>query len=251
LALAQATLGDRELEIDDLPRRFDAVMARPDQLPGLAAWQAFDVPRRLAAAEGAPELRQLLAELPELYARRGTPWGVRRFCEIYAGVRPTLLEHFRARGIWMIDGTAALGLDTALPGATAGGIVVDVSNVGSSGTEDADAWGSMLFEETAHRFTAIAPAATVDEEGRRALERALDAEKPAHTQYHLCLAEPRLRVGMQANLGLDAIVAGPAEGLRLDERGRLDLDARSAEEPEENPGAVGSRGSLGVDTTVG
>jgi phage tail-like protein len=250
LALCQATLGDRELEIEGLHRRFDPLTAPVEDLPRLAGWQAFDVPRGLADADRSRALRDLIAELPELYARRGTPWGVVRFAEIYTGVRPALLEHFRERRLWMLDGSSALGFQTALAGTAAGGIVVDRSQIGTSGPEDADSWGSMLFEETAHRFTAVVMGAEVDEDRVRRLERVLDAEKPAHTAYHLCIAEPRLRVGLQARLGLDSVVAGGPERLALDERGRLDIDARPFDESEGTPGAVGRRGRLGVETVL-
>jgi hypothetical protein len=38
----------------------------------------------------------------------------------------------------------------------------------------------------------------------------IEREKPAHTTYHLCVIEPRMRVGAQARLGIDTIVSqGP------------------------------------------
>jgi len=42
------------------------------------------------------------------------------------------------------------------------------------------------------------------------LRAVLDREKPAHTTYELCVIEPALRVGAQARVGIDAIVAGGA-----------------------------------------
>jgi hypothetical protein len=150
----------------------------------------------------------------------------------------------------MLDGQSPLGFQTALVASTAGGMVLDRSQIGSSGPEDPDAWGGMLFEETAHRFTAVVNASEADEERVRRLERVLDAEKPAHTAYHLCVAEPRLRVGLQAHVGLDSVVAGDPDGLSLDERGRLDFDARPSGEAEDAPGAVGRHGRLGVETVL-
>ena len=50
---------------------------------------------------------------------------------------------------------------------------------------------------------------------RAALREVIDAEKPAHTDYHLCFVEPRLRVGFQARLGIDAIVGNGPAPLRL------------------------------------
>ena len=251
LALVQGVFDDREAAADEVARHVDPVTAPPERLPRLATWQALDVPKRLLAIEEADGLRDLLAELPRLYERRGTPLGVVRAAEMHTGVRPALFEHFRSRGIWMLGGPAALGVDTMLPGTKPGGITVGSDVVGASGPEDDDAWGAVLFEETAHRFTAVVPAAALNDDGRAQLERVLDAEKPAHTAYHLCLTEPRLRVGMQAVVGLDTIVAGPDEALALGDRGRLGLDARTTAEPEDGPGAVGRRGRLGVDTLLG
>ena len=47
--------------------------------------------------------------------------------------------------------------------------------------------------------------------------RVLDREKPAHTVYHICSFEPRMRVGFQCRIGIDAIVAGPAPAPHLGE----------------------------------
>jgi hypothetical protein len=49
---------------------------------------------------------------------------------------------------------------------------------------------------------------------------------------------------------LDAIVAGDRDSISLDELGRLGLDARTTGEPDDEPGAVGRRGRLGVDTLL-
>ncbi len=43
----------------------------------------------------------------------------------------------------------------------------------------------------------------------------LDAEKPAHTLYELCIVEPRFRVGFQARVGIDTVVGGPPRSLTL------------------------------------
>jgi hypothetical protein len=57
-------------------------------------------------------------------------------------------------------------------------------------------------------------------------------------------------VGLQAHVGLDSVVAGDPDGLSLDERGRLDFDARPSGEAEDAPGAVGRHGRLGVETVL-
>jgi len=76
----------------------------------------------------------------------------------------------------------------------------------------------------------------------------LEQEKPAHTQYHLCVLEPRMRVGFQARVGIDAIVGGAPPSLRLGETSTLCADASFA-----GPAAarVGAGIRLGVSTWVG
>ena len=100
----------------------------------------------------------------------------------------------------------------------ASGFDVGSAVVGASGPQTPDDFGQGLFSETAHLFTVLVPPAC-DCGSRRhlRLQAAIDAEKPAHTDYHLCFLKPRMRVGFQARLGIDAIVAsGPPPG-RLNE----------------------------------
>jgi hypothetical protein len=84
-----------------------------------------------------------------------------------------------------------------------------------------------LFEPWAHRFVVTAAPAAGGEHRLAALRGVLEREKPAHTDYALCLTRPAMRVGFQARLGIDTVVAvGPAPG-RLDDA-RLGHDSRLA-----------------------
>ncbi|MFF0739579.1 phage tail protein [Streptomyces sp. NPDC004111] len=207
LALAQSVIGEREQEITRFPRRFDPVTAPAHLLPVLAHWLALDLPPDLPAT---PSLRELLSEVPESYRRRGTPGGIARALEIHTGARPLLLlEEFRTRGVWQLDGPSRLGTDTVLapPGRSAD-----------------------PFEATAHRFTAVLPGWALDPAARRRAAAVLEAEKPAHTAVHPCFVEPRFRVGIQARLGVDAIVAGPPAAHVLE------LAPGPAPEPDTSPG---------------
>lgn len=77
-------------------------------------------------------------------------------------------------------------------------------------------YGAPLADDYAHLFTVIVPAAQVPLAAQRqALRDLIDAEKPAHTDFQLCLVEPRMRVGVQARVGIDSIVAGPGPAMRL------------------------------------
>ena len=58
-----------------------------------------------------------------------------------------------------------------------------------------------------NKFTVFVPACFgAEEQKKRTLLNLLEAEKPAHTQYHVEYVEPRMRIGFQAMIGLDSVV---------------------------------------------
>jgi phage tail-like protein len=250
LDLARSEIDDLDRAVAGLPALFDPATAPAALLDWLPSWLAFEVPARYADDSRRAELRQLLLGLAALYRRRGTPRGVADFVEIYTGVRPTLFEEYRARPLWVLDETA-LGFGSGLYDRDLDGILVGDSVVGETGPEDPVDFGAALFASTAHRFSVVVPpAARFDDDMRALVMRVLETEKPAHTAFHLCLTEPRMRVGMQARVGLDSVLAAEPEGKALDDDAILGFDTRLAA-PTERVGAVGSHAQLGIDTVVG
>jgi hypothetical protein len=138
-------------------------------------------------------------------------------------------------------GLARSSLDEAIVDETA----LDATTLGATGGP-----GHALFEETAHRFAALVPRAVVPTpETQAAFRRAVDENKPAHTYAHTCFIDPKLRVGMQARIGIDAIVAG-IESVTLD-RDALGRGARIALDPADAAGAIARRARIGIDTRLG
>lgn len=252
LALLQSELGDLETGLGMLARRFDPASAELADLPWLAGWLGCTLPPGLPAEEQ----RELLARLLAVYHRRGTRLGVAEWVEIYTGVRPLILEDYRERHLWILGQVSSLGFDTGLapalpqgmvvpdserdptcvrPAGTSGpeevstqveaapwsepaGLVVGSVVVGQSGPLPADRWGEPLFSESAHRFTVLVPGMYMPSvEARRWLAQVIEAEKPAHTDYRLCFIEAEMRVGFQARIGIDTILAGPPEPASLGE----------------------------------
>jgi phage tail-like protein len=251
LAVARAQLGDLEGEIGLLARRFRTATASPVELERLARWLAFPLPDLVAAARDPERVRQLLEEAPELDESRGTLHGLRRAVEIYTGAHADILEDFRTRGLWQL-GDAALGFETQLAPTATDGTVVGATAVGSTGPESAETWGSALFAATAHRFSVLVPAAQAPTpDDQRRIRDTIERDKPAHASYHLCFTAPKLRVGFQARLGLDAIVGVPSDAFQLDGAMRLGLETRTAEDGEPHAAAAGRKGQLGVDALVG
>jgi phage tail-like protein len=231
LALMKSEQSGIDEAIDDMPRVADPAFARASTLPWLAEWVAFELP----SAAGAGERRTLIANAIGLHERRGTPASIRALVELYTGIRPSIVEGFDERALWILGESSRLGFDTALPAANPDGFIVPDSSVvdgdppaccppvigqaivGESGPLARADFGEPLFSDTAHRFDVIVPAhrardaALVD-----AIRRVIEREKPAHTQYCLCTIPSETSVGFQARIGIDMIVGGPLPPLRLD-----------------------------------
>ena len=252
LELGRSELGGLEEAIGGLPRLDDPDIAPADALAWLASWLAFPLPPAMVGGADPSGLRSLLERLHDIDERRGTPAGLRDLVEIYSGARPVIVESLHSQQAWILDRTTVLDFETVLAANAVDGIVVGDDEVGFARPRPAEAWAADLFADSAHRFTVVVPAASTPTEASRALARSvIEAEKPAHTAFHLCFVEPRLRIGVQARLGIDAIVAGDGPLLELDGGDSvLNTGARLAGPPP-GPAAAGRRDRLGVDTRVG
>ncbi len=142
--------------------------------------------RRIDRAEATedPVLRQALAALGLPYPARGAGRLARQalfFDYVAAAARPTaarIVEHFTARG--------GRGVAAGLPSAEAAAL------------EDS-------AEAQAHRFTVLVPDGLQAEEAAM-VERIVELEKPAHTDFALRRYIDAMRVG-EARVGFDSIVA--------------------------------------------
>jgi hypothetical protein len=92
-----------------------------------------------------------------------------------------------------------------------GAVVGTSATLGQSHLTRGEDFGAVLFEDVAHRFCVRVYCAELTRPGAfEDAQAVIEREKPAHTTYHLCVIEPRMRVGVQATVGIDAIVAqGP------------------------------------------
>ncbi len=212
LSLHESVLGGLEGSISDLPRLFDPFAAPagdyPSWLSWLAGWLTFDLSERWTEGQA----REYLSQAFELYGKRGTVEGLRRYLKLYAGVEARIEEPVLGATLWSLGETSTLGFTTMLaPGHAQGAVVGTSATLDQSHLTRGDDFGAALFADVAHRFCVHIYCAELTRPG--ALEEAravLEREKPAHTAYHLCVIEPRMRVGAQARVGIDAIVAqGP------------------------------------------
>jgi phage tail-like protein len=212
LSLSQSVLGDLEDKIADLPLLFDPAAApagrSPSWLSWLAGWLAFDLNEYWKDGQ----TRRYLAEAFALYGKRGTIEGLRRYLKIYAGVEARIVEPARETSLWSLGEVSSLGFTTMLaPGELQGAVLDSSATLDGSHLTQIDELGGALFDDLAHRFYVQIYCAELTRPGALDDARAvIEREKPAHTDYHLCVIQPRMRVGAQARVGIDTIVAkGP------------------------------------------
>ncbi|MFN8564820.1 MAG: phage tail protein [Anaerolineae bacterium] len=266
LSIIQTEWDALERNIRDSRRFFD-----PEAVPGgaaleyLASW--FALP--LEGEWTDEQKRRMLVGARRVYGRRGTLKGLQAWLQIYLanlsevspedqetlGV-PALLESYRARSLPLTEqhdqapddgdaseaaqrlGDAPLWSDQAANRFQLGvNSRADEAQIVSIGDPQID-----MLSRYAHRFTVYVPAAWVRTAAdERMLRRAIDAEKPAYTQYDLHLVEARFRIGVQATLDVDAVV------------GALPTPQPLRDEPEQEtnlPPSQAAGGRLGYDTVL-
>jgi phage tail-like protein len=242
LSLLETFFGGTEKEIESLARLFDPEVVPAQFLSWLAGWLAVELDEEWDDAKK----RRAIANAFEMYNRRGTARGLRETLRFVLGIDATIEEPILHAEWWALPGRSAscecresakeggepwvagensvLGVTTMLASAHPQGAVV-----GSTATLDQShlisnaELGLPLFADVAHRFTVqvfrgqLQCAETVNR-----IHDLIRREKPAHTAYHLCIVEPRMRVGYQARVGIDAVVGGAPVPTGLgDERGAV------------------------------
>jgi phage tail-like protein len=223
LSLFESFFDEPEAAIAALPLLFDPKAAQASLLPWLQTWLALDLPEDL------PEeaRRKAIAGGFQSYALRGTPQGLEQAVQAATGVKIMIEEPILHAGWWRLPGpstscaagqppwtdgeNSVLGFTTGLASAAPQGAVAGVTAVLDQSHIISDQQlGAPLFESVANQFAVLVYRSDVECVTKLAqLQAAIEAEKPAHTAYHLCVIQPRMRVGFQARLGVDTVVSGP------------------------------------------
>ncbi len=216
LALFESQYADVELSMAHMAQLFDQATVSEQWLDWLAGWLAVPLD------EGWPEgkKRQAISRGFESHSRRGTARGLKEMLQFEFGIQSAVEEPLIHSEWWALSGadddqtswqeTSLLGLTTMLTAGPPEGAVLGATAALDQSRIITDAeFGAPLFDERAHRFTILLyrPAAT-DPRLVEAVRAAVDREKPAHTAYTVCTVEPSMRVGYQAILGVDTVVAG-------------------------------------------
>lgn len=177
LGLFGEVLQEQEDHAYGLHRQLGALTADPEFLPWLATWVAFV----LDETWDETTRRDLIRRIVQLYTVRGTVEGLREFVEIYTGIKPDIVEWFKAG--WQIGVRSTVGVDTRIYGA---------------------------WDDTAHRFSVIVKTFVefTPEQKAKITERIL-IEKPAHTELvSVSFYASFWQIGVLSTLGVDTKVGG-------------------------------------------
>jgi phage tail-like protein len=261
LSLFETFFAQVEGEVETLSELFDPAAAPQQYLPWLAGWLGLQLDQDWTE----DEQRRAIRAAFESYGRRGTPEGLREALHTLARVDAVIEEPIQNASWWSLPAVAESceckknnqtqpgwpGGETSILGATTMLVPVHPQGavLGSSATLDGsniitnEQFGVPLFEDTAHQFSVQVYRGQLQcPEDISNVRAVIAREKPAHTSYHLCVIEPRMRVGFQARVGIDAIVAGAAEAMTLSDE--IALGEQTALGGE-------SAGQLGFDIRVG
>jgi phage tail-like protein len=229
LALFEGFNATTEDTIARLPELFDAASISADFLPWLATWMAVEIDQRWDVSMQ----RQAIAGAYKSFGRRGTLEGLRESIAFETGIPVVIEEPIQDVSWWVLPGAvdacsppvdtgegdagSCLGFTTMLAqSAPQGAVVGSTAILDRSRITAPEDLGTPLFDETAHRFSiTLRSGQTADQ--MAAVARIVDREKPAHTVYHVCKFEARMRVGFQARVGIDTIVGKSAPLGRLNE----------------------------------
>jgi len=258
LSLFESAFVDVEGQINDMRRLFDVATVPPERLDWLAGWLASQLDEQWAD----DKKRQAIADAFESYAWRGTARGLRRALKFRTGIDVHIDEPLLHAHWWALPATvenndgnsnsnsegSILGFNTMLASAEAQGAVLGTTAIlDQSHLISQEEYGAPLFEDIAHQFSVqVYRSQLANPNALAALHEVIEQEKPAHTAYHLCIIDARFRVGYQARLGIDTVVAGgPPSASRLGDAATDNTDLVLAGHP---PGNVGARGRVGRDT---
>jgi phage tail-like protein len=254
LSILQTDFDAFDERIDDLWTLFDPLSVPGKWYAWLAAWLALPIKPTWSDAQR----RSVLKAAYSQYRRRGTVAGLQQLIADYAGVGARLVEHYRLRQL------IQLADDPAKATATGGGrlwsrdfyrrLQVGVySQVGyfklvgepEPGVEPV-AWG-------VHQFSVFFDAEPLSiDETRKGVAEVVEREKPAHTMVTYRPVYARMRLGVQATLGVDTRIGEVGQAV-LGRISTLGYDAilapSTAERALRAMGAV-QRPRLGIDARL-
>lgn len=244
LPVFQTSFDGFDRRIDNMWRLFDPLSTPKAWYNWLAAWIALPIDPDWNWTKK----RQVLDDAPAQYQLRGTVAGLQQSIQDYAGVQGNILEHFKLRRWPMILSPAAQQATTAgsmnqydarLCAATplwsrAFAARLQVGKYSTIGSFELTGSGSPVtdpFTWGAAQFTVLFAADPYNPQTTASkVQQVVEREKPAHTKAYYVPVYPRMRVGVQASVGVDSYLSRITYTV-LNRVGTLGYDAVLGESP--------------------
>ena len=246
------------VQISTIARLFDpkSTPANPPDVPGtdFLAWLASWLGLALQNNWPVRRRRELVRQAHLLFAKRGTPEGLRLHIELYAGVRPQILELFRLRR-WFLVNSGRLGdCSTVFGDSVMHRLQIGAnSKIGSFQLVDYGNPTLDLFNAYAYQFLIVVPRwSGASQNDQQSLEAIIDLAKPAHTLAQFQWADPRFRIGIQSFVGVDTIIGKYPLGV-VEGQGQLGYDTvlgSPANDPPRPAVLVGRSSRVGCGTVL-
>ena len=258
LSIFDTLRGITSNQITDIARYFDP-KATPanrrnvggvDFLSWLASWLGLSLQNNWPVHKR----RELVRQAHRLFELRGTPEGLKLQIELYAGVKPRILELFRLRR-WLVVDSSKLGDQSAVLGKDVMKRlqIGENSRIGSFQLIDYGNPSLDFFNAYAYQFIVIVPRwPGATDSDLMSLEQIIEMAKPAHTLAQLQWEEPRFRIGLQSFVGIDTVLAKYPVGV-IEAQGKLGYDTvlGSPEKSMERPSSsVGRSSRIGCNTVL-
>jgi phage tail-like protein len=239
--------------LDDLAALIDP-MATPaaeagafgaDFLDWLGGWIGLALDRNWSVERR----RRLVAEAPRLFRIKGTVEGLRRQVEIYTGLAPRIVEHFRLRRWLTLDKSLLDGGATLWGPDLVRRLELDgYAEIGRFALVDGGDPLSDPIATFAHRASVYVPVADdFSDADLAALEAVVEAARPAHVAVDVRVMRQQFVIGCDTLLGVNTIL-GSGIGTAVTDETILGDDIRLTGPPHAFSLSPGTR--LGVDTTL-
>jgi phage tail-like protein len=244
VSLFDASLEDLDRVIARFPALLDPGAAPAEALPWLATF--LDI--ALDPAWSIETRRAILAEAPELYRRRGTPWALARAISLATGSVPSIRElgssiPFARTGKFRLGESRLFG--RARTRFRLGTSQLDSAPLRSYGDPDRDHVAALGW-----RISVQLPSAAVADAADR-LRRLVDAQKPAHVTASIRVGEERTLLGVASAVGIDTRLGGlPLPWLGSNTRLRRGTVLASGSARANAHCSLGAACALGIQTVL-
>lgn len=201
LSLFESLLDEQEALIDGFTARLNPYSSLSGDVPDhwlrwLGSWLDFDADPTWSEVQH----RAALAGAFQAYAHRGTARGLQQLIQLHTGARVRIRDAAPDVSVWRLGESGGLMLEVeAMPGT-----VVEVSSLNQTVLGD----DTPLSAELAVCFIVEIHAMDLRPGLLDKLHTLIEREKPAHSTYQLCVIEPDMRIGVQAQVGVDAVIGG-------------------------------------------